>query len=357
MRPVHKLIIQIPCLNEEKTLPITLEALPRKVPGYDVVEWLIVDDGSTDRTVAVARAHGVDHIVSLRHHQGLARGFMAGLEACLKLGADTIVNTDADNQYDATCIPDLTRPIVEGEADIVVGARPIADIPYFSPIKKVLQKIGSAAVRMASGTDIPDAPSGFRAIHRDAALRLNVFNAYTYTLETIIQAGQKNIRIASVPVRVNEELRPSRLVKSIPSYIQRSIVTILRIFLIYNPFRSFALLSLAFFLPALLVGLRFLWFYATEDATGHVQSLILAAILSMASFISLALAVIADLLAINRTLMEDIRTRLLRSEMSKDGGVGAHRLPRRASHPSSLVRHALIKQIKQWRANQAEARR
>jgi hypothetical protein len=210
---------------------------------------------------------------------------------------------------------------------------------------------------MASGTDIPDAPSGFRAIHRDAALRLNVFNAYTYTLETIIQAGQKNIRIASVPVRVNEELRPSRLVKSIPSYIQRSIVTILRIFLIYNPFRSFALLSLSFFVPALLVGLRFLWFYATEDATGHVQSLILAAILSMASFISLALAVIADLLAINRTLMEDIRTRLLRSEMSKDGGVGAHRLPRRASHPSSLVRHALIKQIKQWRANQAEARR
>lgn len=350
---MRKLIIQIPCLNEEKTLPVTLGALPREVPGYDVVEWLIIDDGSTDRTVEVARAYGVDHIVSLRHNQGLARGFMAGIEACLKLGADTIVNTDADNQYDAACIPDLLKPIVAGEADIVVGARPIADIAHFSPIKKLLQKIGSAVVRVASSADIPDAPSGFRAIHCDAALRLNVFNDYTYTLETIIQAGLKNMRISSVPVRVNEDLRPSRLVNSIHSYVQRSIVTILRIFLVYKPFRAFLLLSLVFFLPALFFGGRFMWFFTRGDGTGHVQSLILVAILSMAGFISVALAVIADLLAVNRMLMEDIRMRLLRAEIER--GSWAFRLPRRMRRAPQSARYALINQIRRRREGNLHA--
>ena len=230
---MRKLIIQIPCLNEEETLPVTLGCLPRTVPGYDVVEWLVIDDGSTDRTAEVARAHGVDHIVQLSPNQGLAKAFMSGIEASLRAGADTIVNTDADNQYDATNIPDLVRPIVDGRAQSVVGARPIAEIEHFSATKKFLQRLGSWAVRMASGADIPDAPSGFRAIHREAALRLYLFNDYTYTLESIIQAGRKNLKIVSVPIRVNGELRPSRLIKSIPLYIRRSLVTILRIFILY----------------------------------------------------------------------------------------------------------------------------
>jgi len=228
-----KLIIQIPCYNEADTLAIALAALPREVPGFDAVEWLIIDDGSTDDTVAVARANGVDHVIRHTRNQGLARGFMTGLDACLRLGADVIVNTDADNQYNADDIPALTKPILEHRADIVVGARPIETIKHFSPVKKMLQKLGSWVVRLASKTDIPDAPSGFRAMSRAAAQRLMVFNDYTYTLETIIQAGQKNMAITSVPIRINGDLRPSRLVKSIPSYIKRSIVTIIRIFIIY----------------------------------------------------------------------------------------------------------------------------
>src|SRR5690606_4864832 len=234
-----KLIIQIPCFNEAGTLAIALSALPREVPGFDKVEWLIIDDGCTDNTVEVARANGVDHVVRHTRNQGLARGFMNGLQACLEHGADVIVNTDADNQYNADDIPLLTQPILDRRADIVVGARPIQTIQHFSPIKKLLQKLGSWVVRVASKTNIPDAPSGFRAISRAAARRLVVFSDYTYTLETIIQAGQKNMAITSVPIRVNGDLRPSRLVKSIPSYIQRSIVTIIRVFVIYRPFRFF----------------------------------------------------------------------------------------------------------------------
>ena len=226
-----KLIIQIPCYNEAETLGIALSALPRQVPGFDSVEWLIIDDGSTDDTVKVALSHGVDHVVRHTRNQGLARGFMNGLQACLEHGADVIVNTDADNQYEADDIPLLTAPIVNGKADIVIGARPIQAIEHFSPIKKLLQKLGSWVVRVASKTDVPDAPSGFRAISRTAARHLVVFSDYTYTLETIIQAGQKNMAITSVPIRVNGDLRPSRLVKSIASYIQRSIVTIIRVFM------------------------------------------------------------------------------------------------------------------------------
>ena len=223
-----KLIIQIPCFNEAGTLAIALRELPRTVDGFDIVEWLIIDDGCTDNTVEVAKANGVNHVVSFTKNQGLARGFMAGLEASLKLGADVIINTDADNQYNAGNIPDLVAPILQKKADIVVGARPISDIEHFSPVKKLLQGFGSWVVRVVSGTSIDDAPSGFRAMTRDAALRLNVFNSYTYTLETIIQAGQKNMSIVAVPIQVNGDLRPSRLLKSIPSYIKKSISTIVR---------------------------------------------------------------------------------------------------------------------------------
>lgn len=308
-----KLIIQIPCYNEAGTLAIALAAFPRDVPGFDSVEWLIIDDGSTDDTVAVAQAQGVDHIVRHTRNQGLARGFMSGLDACLRLGADVIVNTDADNQYNAADIPALTRPILEHRADIVVGARPIDTIEHFSLIKKMLQKLGSWVVRVASGTDIPDAPSGFRAMNRSAAQRLMVFNDYTYTLETIIQAGQKNMAITSVPIRVNEDLRPSRLVKSIPSYIKRSIFTIVRIFIIYRPFRFFGTVSAIIFGAGVLLGLRFIWKYIGGDGEGHVQSLILAALLLGMGFVTFLAAIFADLLAANRKLLEDIRFKIGRN--------------------------------------------
>jgi glycosyltransferase involved in cell wall biosynthesis len=305
-----KLIIQIPCYNEAGTLAIALAALPRQVPGFASVEWLIIDDGSKDDTVAVARANGVDHVVRHTSNQGLARGFMTGLDSCLRLGADVIVNTDADNQYNADDIPALTKPILEHRADIVVGARPIETIEHFSPVKKLLQKLGSWVVRVASKTDIPDAPSGFRAMSRAAAQRLMVFNDYTYTLETIIQAGQKNMAITSVPIRVNGDLRPSRLVKSIPSYIKRSIVTIIRIFIIYRPFRFFGTIGAVLFGAGFLLGLRFLWKYVGGEGEGHVQSLILAALLLGMGFQTLLIAVVADLLAANRKLLEDVRFRL-----------------------------------------------
>ena len=305
-----KLVIQIPCYNEAGTLAIALAALPRQVPGFDLVEWLIIDDGSMDDTVAVARANGVDHVVRHTRNQGLARGYMTGLDACLRLGADVIVNTDADNQYNADDIPTLTKPILEHRADMVVGARPIETIEHFSPVKKMLQKLGSWVVRVASNTDVPDAPSGFRAMSRATAQRLMVFNDYTYTLETIIQAGQKNMAITSVPIRVNGELRPSRLVKSIPSYIKRSIVTIIRIFIIYRPFRFFGTIGAVLFGAGLLLGLRFLWKYLGGEGEGHVQSLILAALLLGMGFQTLLIAVVADLLAANRKLMEDVRYRL-----------------------------------------------
>jgi glycosyltransferase involved in cell wall biosynthesis len=314
-----KLIIQIPCFNEAETLAIALGELPRTLPGFDKIEWLIIDDGSKDATVEVAKANGVDHIISFSKNQGLARGFLAGLDACLKLGADVIVNTDADNQYNAHDIPLLVNPILDKKADMVIGARPIAEIDHFPFVKKQLQKLGSWVVRLASKTDIPDAPSGFRAISRDAAMRLNVFNDFTYTLETIIQAGQKNMAIMSVPVRVNEDLRPSRLVKSIPNYLRKSAITIVRIFVVYKPFRFFISLGLVSFSIGLLIGLRFLYYYLfTHDATGHIQSLILASILLGMGFQAFALAFLADLLAVNRRLMEDVQYRMRTTESHRD---------------------------------------
>lgn len=302
-----KLIIQIPCYNEAETLAITLADLPREISGFNAVEWLIVDDGSTDATVEVARSNGVDHVVQHTRNQGLARAFMTGLDACLRLGADVVVNTDADNQYNAADIPALVQPILDSKAEIVVGARPIEAIEHFSPFKKLLQKLGSWVVRVASKTDIPDAPSGFRAMSRNAAQRLMVFNDYTYTLETIIQAGQKNMAITSIPVQVNDDLRPSRLVKSIPSYIKRSIITIVRIFVIYRPFRFFMTVGAILFAVGFLIGLRFLTYYLQGAGEGHVQSLILAALLMGMGFQTVLIAFIADLLAANRKLIEEVR--------------------------------------------------
>jgi glycosyltransferase involved in cell wall biosynthesis len=311
----RKLIVQIPCLNEESTIGTTLAALPRRVAGFDTVEWLIVDDGSTDNTVAAAIAAGADHIVSLPHNQGLARAFMAGIEASLKAGADVIINTDADNQYAAESIGDLLSPILEGKAQIVVGARPIQDIGEFSTGKKILQRIGSAVVRIASGTSIPDAPSGFRAIHADAAIRLNVFGDYTYTLETIIQAGRKGIPITSVPVRVNPAVRPSRLVRSIPSYVGRSMFNIARVFVLYKPLRFFSAIGGLLLLPGILLSLRFLYNYAVHGGVGQIQSLILSAILIVSAMILFVAGVLSDLIASNRVLLEELRMRQLRSEV------------------------------------------
>ena len=301
-----KLVIQIPCLNERDSLPATLGDLPREVEGFDEVEWLVIDDGSTDGTAEVARRHGA-HVVSHNHNKGLAQAFMTGLETSLLLGADVIVNTDADNQYDASCIPDLVRPILEGKAEIVVGARPIELINHFSCIKKTLQKLGSFVVRMASGTRIPDAPSGFRAISREAALKTNVFSDYTYTLETIIQAGQKNMAISSVPIRVNDDLRPSRLVKSIFMYVLMSLITIIRIFVIYRPFYFCATAGSFFFIPGTILGLRFLYYFFFLNSSGHIQSLILSSILIGIGFQIWILAFIADSMSVNRRISEEIQ--------------------------------------------------
>jgi glycosyltransferase involved in cell wall biosynthesis len=301
-----KLVIQIPCFNEQDSLPITLKSLPKKVEGFDEVKWLVIDDGSTDDTAEVARRHGA-LVVSHNHNKGLAQAFMTGLETALLLGADVIVNTDADNQYDAACIPDLARPILEGKAEIVVGARPIERINHFSCIKKTLQKLGSFVVRMASGTEIPDAPSGFRAISREAALKTNVFSDYTYTLETIIQAGQKNMTISSVPIRVNDDLRPSRLVKNIFMYVFISLITIIRIFVIYRPFYFCVTAGAIFFIPGIILGLRFLYYLFLLNSSGHIQSLILSSILLGIGFQIWILGFLADSMAVNRKISEEIQ--------------------------------------------------
>ena len=317
-----KVIIQIPCYNEAETLAIALSFLPRQLDGIDTVEWLVIDDGSTDATVQVALANGVDHVVSHTHNRGLAAAFMTGLDACLKHGADIIVNTDADNQYDASDIPALVAPVLSGTAEIVVGARPISDIEHFSPIKRMLQKLGSWAVRVASKTDIPDAPSGFRAISRDAAMRLNVFNEYTYTIETIIQAGQKGMAITSVPVHVNEDLRPSRLVKSIPSYVKRSLITIVRIFMTYKPMRFFMLPAILLLSISLVIGLRYFYFFMIGEGSGHLQSLLLGAVLALVGFQMAMFGLIAELFGNNRKLLEEIQWRARRATYDGVGAAG-----------------------------------
>jgi glycosyltransferase involved in cell wall biosynthesis len=305
-----KLIIQIPCYNEADTLAIALGALPREVAGFDSVEWLVINDGSTDDTVKIARECGVDHVVEFRHNKGLAKGFMAGIQECLKQGADVIVNTDADNQYEAADIPKLTQPILDGSAEYVIGERPISQTEHFSPTKKLLQRLGSWVVRMASGTDVPDAPSGFRAVSRTCAKQLNVYSDYTYTLETIIQTGQRNIAITSVPIRTNADLRPSRLLSSIPDYIQRSVITIIRIFVVYQPFKFFMSLAAILALTGAALGFRFLYYYIAGEGGGYVQSVVLSgALLGMALQAGL-IAFVADLLSVNRKLLEEIRLKL-----------------------------------------------
>jgi len=312
-----KLIIQIPCLNETGTLAIAIEALPREVPGFDTVEWLVIDDGSTDGTSELARKLGVHHIVRHPVNRGLAEAFMTGMDACLSLGADVIVNTDADNQYEARDIPKLTAPILAGEADMVIGARPISETEHFSWIKKQLQHLGSWAVRVASKTDVADAPSGFRAISRDTAMRLNVFNPYTYTLETIIQAGQSNLRVASVPVRTNDDLRPSRLVKSISSYVRRSLVTIFRVFVTYRPLFFFFWMATLLAVPGVLIGLRFIYHYLNHQGGGHIQSLILASLLLTLAALAGMCGLLADLIATNRKLQERVRVEVLRTRLAQ----------------------------------------
>ncbi|HEY6887592.1 MAG TPA: glycosyltransferase [Solirubrobacter sp.] len=310
-----KLIIQIPCLDEEKTLPETLRDLPREVPGFDSVEWLVIDDGSTDRTVEVAVANGVDHIVRLTNNKGLANGFQAGLDAALKLGADVIVNTDADNQYYGGDIPKLVEPIIAGRADMVVGDRQVMTIEHFSPLKKSLQRLGSWVVRQASETTVPDTTSGFRAYNREAALQLSVVSKYTYTLETIIQAGKMTVAIDHVAIRTNAKTRESRLFKSMWQYVRRNMVSIFRIYSMYEPLRVFMTLAIILGLFALAVWTRFLVAYIDGTGAGHVQSLILGAVLFNAAVVLAALGIIGDLLSGQRIMLQRTFERVRRLEL------------------------------------------
>ncbi|MGN6188952.1 MAG: glycosyltransferase [Conexibacter sp.] len=311
-----KLIIQIPCFNEEKTLPLTLADLPREVPGFDAVEWLVIDDGSSDRTIEVARANGVDHIVKLTNNKGLAAGFQAGLDAALKLGADVIVNTDADNQYDGRDIPKLVAPIVAGEADMVVGDRQVEQIAHFSPLKKSLQKLGSWVVRQASETTVPDTTSGFRAYNREAALQMQVVSRFTYTLETIIQAGKLLVATDHVPIRTNPKTRESRLFPSMGAYVRRNAISIFRIYAQYEPLKVFWGGAVLMGLAALAVWGRFLVAWIGGEGAGHVQSLILGAVLFIGAMLLGALGVIGDLLAAQRTLTQRTFERVRRIELA-----------------------------------------
>ena len=302
-----KLIIQIPCLNEAETLEMALNDLPKHINGIDEIEYLIINDGSKDNTVQVAREWGVHHVVSFAKNKGLAKGFMAGIDACLRNGADIIVNTDADNQYCGMDIEKLVRPILEGKSDIVIGERPIDQTEHFSPLKKKLQHFGSWVVRKASNTDIPDAPSGFRAYIREAAMRLNVTNEYTYTLETIVQAGREKIAMDSVPIKTNAELRPSRLFNSMLGYVKKSMLTIIRAFIMYKPLQFFAIMGSIPFLLGVGVGIRFLVYMCMGRAGGHVQSLILASTLMMIGFMTYMIGLQADIIAANRKILEDVQ--------------------------------------------------
>jgi glycosyltransferase involved in cell wall biosynthesis len=313
-----KLIIQIPCLNEEATLPATLADLPREVPGFDVVEWLVIDDGSTDATIEVARAHGVDHIVRLTNNKGLAAGFQAGLDAALKLHADVIVNTDADNQYSGDDIPKLVAPIVAGKADMVVGDRETDSIESFSPMKKRLQKLGSWVVRHASDTTVPDTTSGFRAYNREAAIQMAVVSKYTYTLETIIQAGKLLVATDHVPIATNPKTRESRLFPSVGSYVRRNGVAIARVYAQYEPLKVFMTLAAILFVVGLVPFARFVVAYVGGNGAGHVQSLIFGAVLFNAAVVLAALGVIGDLLYGQRIMVQRIFERVRRIELQLD---------------------------------------
>jgi glycosyltransferase involved in cell wall biosynthesis len=311
-----KLIIQIPCFNEQQTLPDTLKDLPREIPGIDAVEWLVVDDGSTDRTVEVARAGGVHHIVRLTNNRGLAAGFQAGLDACLKLGADLIVNTDADNQYFGGDIPKLVAPILEGRADMVVGDRDTDHVEHFSPVKKLLQRWGSAVVRRASDTGVPDTTSGFRAYNREAALQIQVVSKFTYTLESIIQAGKMLVAVDHVPIRTNDKTRESRLFPSMWAYVRRNTVSIFRIYAMYEPLRVFMAAAALAALVGVVIWARFLYFFFFSDDPGqHIQSLILGSTMFIVAVQLAALGVIGDILAGSRVLQQRVLERVRRVEL------------------------------------------
>ncbi len=313
-----KLVIQIPCFNEESTLPVTLSQLPRSIPGFDEIETLVVDDGSTDDTVKVAGHCGVDHILPLGVHQGLGTAFSSGLEACLRLGADVIVNTDGDNQYCGEDIRLLVRPILENRADLVVGVRDISAIDHFSWIKKRLQKIGSWVVRKAAGCPIEDTTSGFRAFNREGALRTMVFSRFSYTLETVIQAGYSQLRVTTVPVRVNRKLRESRLADSTWHYLKKSGATILRIYAMYNPLKVFSIIGGTVFFAGFLLGMRYLYYYLSAGASGHVQSLILSAVLLIVGFQIMIIGLLSDLISAHRRLSEDTYYRVRKLELSRE---------------------------------------
>ena len=312
-----KLIIQIPCYNEAKTLKVALDDLPKHIDGVDVIEYLIINDGSKDDTVQVARDWGVHYIVSFRNNKGLARGFMAGLDACLRNGADIIVNTDADNQYCGADIEKLIQPILKGEAGMVVGERPIDETEHFSPLKKKLQHLGSWVVRKASKTEVPDAPSGFRAYSRHTAMRLNVINEYTYTLETIVQAGRQKMAVTSVPIRTNAELRPSRLFNSMFGYVKKSMLTIGRALMMYKPLYCFTWLAGIFGVAGAAIGIRFLVYFFNGAGNGHVQSLILASMFIIIAVMCAVIGLLGDVISANRKLLEEIQFELRKMDYGK----------------------------------------
>ena len=314
-----KLIIQIPCLNEEQTLPETLKDLPKSLSGIDSIEILVIDDGSTDRTVQSAKEHGVHHVLSLTNNKGLAKAFIFGISHSLKLGADIIVNTDADNQYFGGDIEKLVQPILDKRADIVIGNRQVETISHFSPIKILLQKLGSWTVRQLSGTTIPDATSGFRAYSKEAALQMNVISDFTYTVETIISAGKKNLAIEHTPVRTNKKLRESRLFPSIQVYLRRTLVTMLKVYSMYRPLKLFTIAGGTIFLIGFAIGCRYLFFFFQGQTEGHIQSLILSAITLIVGFQIIMMGIAAELIAVNRQLLEDIQLRIKKKEVeSKD---------------------------------------
>jgi len=320
-----KLIIQIPCYNEEQTLPATVADLPQQIDGIDTIEYLIIDDGSSDRTAEVARKAGVHHIVSFKANRGLARAFETGIDACLKLGADIIVNTDADNQYCGADIEKLVEPILQERAEIVIGERPIDDIKHFSKTKKQMQKLGSFAVRTASGTKVPDAPSGFRACTREAALRMNVINSYTYTLETIIQAGHNRIPMTSVPIRTNEITRKSRLFKSVGTYVRRSMVVIIRSFIMYRPLKFFTILGGLVCAVGTAFIIRWLILSLLGQGGGNIQSLILSAMLIMIGVQFIIGGLQADIIAANRKILEDVQYRVRKLDYNNDSDAVKYR--------------------------------